>query len=156
MKRTICRAAMAIVIAVTGMSLAIPATASPATARPPTAFYPAPNCKLTVARPVRLTYYIHAQATLRCANNVRPSSIVLDLGYASGFWGSRSVSRVWRDVPANVNQQFGILYPCPGRTGGTNRTWSMDGVAWIKFQLAPGRVGFFELDTIGPKATFRC
>jgi hypothetical protein len=146
------RMAMAIAIAVSGISWASPAFASPAFASPAAASAFG-GCSLTVARPVRLALYIHAWATLHCTGNVTPSSILIDLGYSS-FWGT-SVIRKWYAVPANVNQSFGLLYTCPGGTGGTNRTWSMDASAFIKYPLF-GKVATTEYDKRGPAATFRC
>ena len=164
--------AMAVAIAVSGISWTGPAMASPAMASPaiaapaiaapaiaaPAIATPAiasafGGCTLTVAKPVRLALYIHAWATLRCVGNVTPSSILIDLGYSS-FWGT-SVMRKWYAVPANVNQSFGLLFTCPGGTGGTNRTWSLDASAFIKYPLL-GKIVFTQYDKRGPAATFRC
>jgi hypothetical protein len=145
--------AMAMAIAVLGIPWASPATASPAIASPALASTYG-GCSLTVARPVRLALYIHAWATLHCTGNVTPSSILIDLGYPTYFW-STSVMRQWYAVPANVNQSFGLLYACPGGTGGTNRTWSLDASAFIKYPLF-GKVATTEYDVSGPAATFRC
>lgn len=158
MKRTIGRLAMTMLIATSGIPAASAANAStvPA-AKVPAASLPTATagCTLTVARPVRLAYYIHATATLRCTNNVKPSSILIDLGYSS-FWGDRSVMRKWYDVPAKVNRSFGLLYSCPGGKGGTKRTWSMDSSSFIKYPLPNGKFGFAQYDKSGPAATFRC
>ncbi|MDX6284230.1 MAG: hypothetical protein QOH03_5301 [Kribbellaceae bacterium] len=108
------------------------------------------GCTLTVAKPERLQLYIHAWATLHCKGNVTPSSILIDLGY-----GSHSVQRKWYDVPANVNENFGMLYTCPGGTGGTSRKWAMDAIGYIKYPYQ-GHVLFAEYDVVGPGATFRC
>jgi len=144
MKRIVSSLVMTILIALSGIPAASPATASGWG-----------GCTVSVARPVRLTYYIHAWATLHCIGNVRPSSILIDLGYNSLI--SRSVLRKWYDVPANVNQPFGLLYTCPGGTRGTNRTWSMDASAFVQYPLPyGGKIGFLEYDKQGPSATFRC
>jgi hypothetical protein len=153
MRRTISRLAIAMMIGVSGVPLASPATASPASASAVGG-----SCTLTVARLQRLALYIHASATLHCKANVPVSSILLDL-YHERFFAGRSVMRKSYIVPPKVNQSFGLLYACPGGTGGTNHTWGLNAVAFIKFPLSAGgltRVGFTHYDTVGPTATFRC
>lgn len=119
----------------------------------PTSHVPWGGCTLTVAAPQRLTYYIHAWATLKCIGNA-PGGITIDLGYDT-WYGGHSVQRENRSVPADVNQSFGLLYTCPGGTGGTLRTWSMDALAHVGF-YRNGVLYTATYSKTGPKATFRC